>query len=89
MPTGRLKPSQNEINRQIVKKVVKSMKARPDKVQPPIVISKDNYVVDGHHRWAAQKVLNPKKKIRVVKMNVPINDALGVAIATETKRDAF
>ena len=89
MPTGHLKPSQNEINRQIVKKVVKSMKARPNKAQKPIVVSKDNYVVDGHHRWAAQKVLNPKKKIPVVKMNLPINDALGVAIATETKRDAF
>jgi hypothetical protein len=89
MPTGSLKPSQNEINRKIVKKVVKTLKASPTKGQKPIVVSKDNFVVDGHHRWAAQKVLNPKKKIKVLKMNAPINDALGIAIATETKRDKF
>lgn len=86
MPTGALKPSQNEINKKIVKKVIKSLSK---KGQKPIVVSKDNFVVDGHHRWAAQKVLNPKKKIKVLKMNAPINDALGIAIATETKRDAF
>ena len=86
MPTGALKPSQNEINKKIVKKVIKSLSKKDQK---PIVVSKDNFVVDGHHRWAAQKVLNPKKKIKVLKMNAPINDALGIAIATETKRDAF
>jgi ParB-like chromosome segregation protein Spo0J len=89
MPTGALKPSQNEINRKIVKKVVKTLKASSAKGQKPIVVSKDNFVVDGHHRWAAQKVLNPKKKIKVLKMNAPINDALGIAIATESKRDKF
>ena len=89
MPTKHLKPSQNEINGKIVKKVVKSMKENPHRKQNPIVVSKDGYVVDGHHRWAAQKVINPHKKIKVLKMNAPINDALGIAIATETKRDSF
>ena len=77
------------IRDRIVTKVVKTLKGKSTKGQKPIVVSKDNYVVDGHHRWAAQKVLNPKKKIKVLKMNAPIHDALGIAIATETKRDAF
>jgi hypothetical protein len=89
MPTKHLKPSQNEINGTIVEKVVKHMKKHPTKPQNPIVVSKDGYVVDGHHRWAAQKVLNPHKKIKVLKMNAPIHDALGIAIATESKRDSF
>ena len=89
MPTKILKPSQNEINGRIVEKVVESMKKNPKKQHNPIVVSKDGYVVDGHHRWAAQKVMNPHKKIKVLKMNAPINDALGIAIATETKRDSF
>ena len=89
MSTKHLKPSQNEINTQIVEKVVKHLKKHADKPQKPIVVSKDGYVVDGHHRWAAQKVINPHKKIKVLKMNAPINDALGIAIATESKRDSF
>jgi ParB-like chromosome segregation protein Spo0J len=82
-----LKPSQNEINGEIVDKVVKSMKKK--KKDMPIVISKDGYVVDGHHRWAAHKKMNPHKKIKALKINAPIDDALGIAISTETKRDSF
>jgi hypothetical protein len=89
MSTKHLKPSQNEINERIVEKVVNHIKKNPTKSQNPIVVSKDNYVVDGHHRWAAQKVINPHKKIKVLKMNAPIHDALGIAIATESKRDSF
>ena len=89
MPTKHLKASQNEINEKIVEKVVKHLKSNAQKPQKPIVVSKDGYVVDGHHRWAAQKVINPHKKIKVLKMNAPINDALGIAIATESKRDSF
>lgn len=87
MKVGGLKPSQNEINRVIVDKVVKEIQR--SKKQPHIVVSKDGYVVDGHHRWAAYKKMNPTKKIRVLKMDAPIHDALGIAIATEKRRDAF
>ena len=87
LPTKGLKPSQNEINGEIVDKVVKSMKKT--KKEMPIVVSKDGYVVDGHHRWAAHKKMNPHKKIKALKINAPIDDALGIAISTETKRDSF
>ena len=87
LPTKSLKPSQNEINGEIVDKVVKSMKKK--KKDMPIVVSKDGYVVDGHHRWAAHKKMNPHKKIKALKINAPIDDALGIAISTETKRDSF
>lgn len=87
LSTKHLKPSQNEINGKIVEKVIKSYKK--SKKHIPIVVSRDGYVVDGHHRWAAHKKMNPNKKIKVLKMNAPIQDALGIAIATETKRDSF
>lgn len=88
LSTKSLKPSQNEINGEIVEKVVKSMKKKSKK-DMPIVVSKDGYVVDGHHRWAAHKKMNPHKKIKALKINAGIDDALGIAIATETKRDSF
>jgi ParB-like chromosome segregation protein Spo0J len=55
----------------------------------PVVVSKDKYVVDGHHRWAAMKKAAPEKGIPVLMINAPINDALGVAVAAGTKREKF
>jgi hypothetical protein len=80
-----LKPSQNEINGEIVNKIIKTGK----KHNNPLVISEDNFIVDGHHRWAAAKKTKPNKPVPVMVIKAPINDALGVAVATETKRDAF
>lgn len=80
-----LKPSQNEINGEIVDKIIETKKTHNN----PLVISEDNYIVDGHHRWAAAKKTKPNKPVPVMIIKAPINDALGVAVATETKREAF
>lgn len=81
-------PSQNEINRKIVNKIIKKMKKSRSK-ENPLVISKDNYIIDGHHRWAAHKKMNPKKKLPVVVVNAPINDALGASVVVAPNREAF
>lgn len=43
-----------------------------------ILVSKDNYIVDGHHRWIAYK--NLKKDIAVLKANVPMKKLLKVTL---------
>ena len=83
-----LKPSQNEINGDIVDNVIEKIKSKKEH-KNPIVISKDKYIVDGHHRWAAYKKFKPNKKIDAVIIDAPVNNAIGVAIATETKREEF
>ena len=52
VPADVLKASQNELNGT---KVVGMMAALEDGTLPPgaIFVSRDDYVVDGHHRWAA------------------------------------
>jgi len=40
----------------------------------PIIVSKDNYVIDGHHRWIAHK--NARMMIPVMKSNVNMNKLL-------------
>lgn len=42
------------------------------------VISKDNYILDGHHRWAATMFNNPDAKIRGKKINLNIGDLIPV-----------
>jgi hypothetical protein len=83
-----LKPSQNEINEERVDDVIEEIGPKK-KIKHPVVVSKDKYVVDGHHRWAAMKKAAPEKRIPVVMINAPISDALGVAVAAGTKREKF
>jgi len=88
MKATTLKPSQNEINEDRVDDVIEKIGPK-NKIKHPVIVSKDKYVVDGHHRWAAMKKAAPNKRIPVVMINAPINDALGVAIAAGTKREKF
>ena len=51
IPATKLKESQVEL----IPKKVKGIAAKYDKPtdMKPLIVSKDNYIVDGHHRWAA------------------------------------
>lgn len=54
-----LKPIQSEVNRE----KIEDFKAHPEKLAEPIVVSKGGYVLDGHHRWLAQKEIDPDRKM--------------------------
>lgn len=55
------------------------------------VISKDNYILDGHHRWAATMLANPTAKVGGLKADLGIGDlvpvlrALGDALGNERR----
>lgn len=42
------------------------------------IISKDNYILDGHHRWAATMLSNPSAKVGGLKANLGIGDLVPV-----------
>lgn len=44
-------PTQNEYNNDKIKSLILSLRAGAD--NKPIMVSNDNYILDGHHRWAA------------------------------------
>ena len=81
-------PSQEEIKKVVVKKIVGSMVNGTYK-DSPIVISKNHYVIDGHHRWAARKKWNPTKKIRALVVHKNAMDVLGIAAAEGQPRESF
>ena len=81
-------PSQEEIKKNVVKKIGESMEAGNYK-ESPIVISKNKYVVDGHHRWAARKKYAPTKKIRALVVHKKAMDVLGMAVAEGQPRESF
>lgn len=49
----RLKPSQHDIDLDKAKQI-----RNKGNFKKPLVISRDNYIVDGHHRWKASTLAN-------------------------------
>lgn len=41
-----------------------------------IIISKDGYILDGHHRWAAGVISNPDKPMKVKRINMNMDELL-------------
>lgn len=82
-----LRPSQKEINRILIQKLIKDNILQ--KVNVPIVVSGDNYIVDGHHRWAAFRLNKSKKPIPSIVIDAPIKDVLGIAVAWGAKHHEF
>lgn len=82
-----IRPSQGEISRPRVDAMIK--KGVLGNVYFPLVISGDNFVVDGHHRWAAFKLKKPDGKLPVIMIDAPIKDILGLAVAWGAKHHQF
>jgi hypothetical protein len=55
LPSDKLKATQSELVGEKVLSMVKALEVDPNNpgIKAPIYVSRDGYVVDGHHRWAA------------------------------------
>jgi len=71
-----LKHSQKTVNKKKVMALTRSI-GRGETI-PPIVISEDNYIIDGHHRQLAYAVVEPDQSIKVIRINLPRDKALAV-----------
>jgi hypothetical protein len=40
------------------------------------IVSSDNYIMDGHHRWAGRILLDPKASVKVFKIDMPADDVV-------------
>jgi len=87
----KLKPSQSSIyldkvieiiseNFKFVKNIIKKgvINRNYKNISDDFLISSDNYIIDGHHRWCSAFILNPKCKIKCTQINLPIDVALPI-----------
>ncbi len=65
-----LTPSQGELLRSKVRGMAGAIGAGVPICKESIMVSKDNYVLDGHHRWAACKIMNEGISIRRIDVNI-------------------
>lgn len=68
--TNTLKPTQNEFNNDKVQKMV----AAKSYNTKSIIVSKDNYIVDGHHRWKAAD--EDKQPINIIRLDKEYSDII-------------
>jgi hypothetical protein len=67
-----LKPTQKDFN---IKKVKQFMDSK-DKLDKPLLVSKDNYIIDGHHKWLANLNLDDNKKLKVIQVDLTAKQLL-------------
>lgn len=65
-------PIQKHLNKDKIKSIIDE----PSPNQPPIIISGDNHLLDGHHRWAAEAIQDKDKKIKCLQFNCSISKLL-------------
>jgi hypothetical protein len=72
---GKLKKSQKELHKDKIEGIAKKFTS-PDKFKP-LIISQDNHIVDGHHRWgAAIYKWGDNVKIPIFRIHLPIIKAI-------------
>ena len=70
-----LRPTQNEINLALVMEIIrKGLNTK----KHPLVIAKDNYILDGHNRWKAGTIL--QERVHVIRVDLHIHALLHEAL---------
>jgi hypothetical protein len=49
---------------------------QPNLDEMEAIVSADMYIMDGHHRWAAATLVDPKKMVKVAKIEMPAVDLI-------------
>lgn len=78
-----LKPSQEELKEKKVDKIGKDHTNAM--MMQPLVISADDYIVDGHHRWGALEKYFPEQEVRCIRMNKLRDEAIDIYKEIEDK----
>jgi len=73
-----LSATQKEINQSKVEALA-SKPSNRGHLEKPVIISRDNYLMDGHHRWMALLTMDKDAVIPVVQVNLKIRDLLTMA----------
>lgn len=77
---GELKATQSQLDTANMKGMIDGFaEGKYDPSESPIIVSKDGYVLDGHHRWGALLLMNPDNQMKVRKVDMGIQDLLKAA----------
>ena len=72
VPAKSLKPIQKEFNKNKIVGAIAKIKTLGQ--AKPLIVSKDNYIIDGHHRWLAAR--NVGENIDIMQADVKVHELL-------------
>jgi len=70
----KLKAVQSEFSDEGVEKMMRKGGVTGDGTKKPLIVSSDNYIIDGHHRWLA--AYNLKEVVPIIKVSLPVKKLL-------------
>jgi hypothetical protein len=76
-PLKNLKMTQKEVNLDKIRGMIND--APELALSKPIIVSKDNYILDGHHRFVALLNKNKKASLMAYRVNINMSELLGLA----------
>jgi len=83
VPVGNLKATQREIKAAKVYGMADAhLRGNFPNLDKQIVVSNDGHILDGHHRWAALLTIDPKRRMSVLEVDLPMAELLHEAAAT-------
>lgn len=81
MPVGKMKATQREINAEKVNGMVGAVKSgKLNLDHGELIVSKDGYILDGHHRWAALAMMDPGKEVKVQRVDLDMHSLLAESL---------
>lgn len=75
MDPNKLKATQHQFHKEKIKSLMDYMDSG-NYDEKPILVSKDNYVMDGHHRWLAHK--NAGKEVSIQHVDAKAKDLIAM-----------
>jgi len=75
IPISKVKMTQKDLN---LDKVNHLLTTSINSLSKPVIISKDNYILDGHHRVVALYNIDNNFKLHTIKVNTPIRNLLTI-----------
>ena len=75
LTANKLKPAQDEINKDKIKEMSKDI---DNIVEKPLVISNDRYILDGLHRWATLYNKYDRFPVKVLKVGLPFKKLINI-----------
>ena len=79
-----LKPIQKEIRSDVVKDL--ASKNSPKLNKPVLLTKKDNYIIDGHHRWLGKLEQDKNANVNAYQIDMKIKDFLNLAMKSDLVR---
>lgn len=72
-PVASLKPMQKEVipAKALGMAIGYLLNGKPSLDDMEAIVSSDNYIMDGHHRWAAATLIDPNKQVKVARIGIP------------------